>query len=79
VPRPSSTTSPPRCGVAAGDFDSRESRWRALLVLAVVVAGYFGVRLSRVETSVSSTTPASTPWTPALQELLGAAALLDRR
>src|SRR4051794_18723052 len=41
----------------------------ALLLLAVLSAGYFGVRLSRAEKTAA--TGAQLPWTPELQQLWG--------
>ncbi|HVZ19671.1 MAG TPA: hypothetical protein VG871_01340 [Vicinamibacterales bacterium] len=49
-------------------FSAREIALAALLVVAVGVAGYFGIRLSKVQ-KVESAAPAPGPWTPALQEL----------
>jgi hypothetical protein len=54
---------PARRGVS-----TREVALAALLVLAVVFAGYFGVRLSRAQQR-SATSTAQLPWTPDLQQL----------
>jgi hypothetical protein len=50
-------------------ISSREIALATSLVAAIVLAGYFGVRLSRVEKTTSTAVPVSAPWTPALQEL----------
>jgi hypothetical protein len=49
---------------------TREVALGVLLVLAVVFAGYFGVRLSRTQQR-SATATVQLPWTPELQELWG--------
>jgi hypothetical protein len=47
----------------------REITLAALLVAALVAAGYFAVRLLRVQQTGGATATAAPPWTPDLQEL----------
>jgi hypothetical protein len=54
----------------------RELALGASLLLAVVFAGYFGVRLSRVEKTAETVAPL--PWTPDLQQLWGPLLSSDR-
>jgi hypothetical protein len=58
------------------DVSMREIVLALSLLLAIVLAGYFGVRLSRVEKSAE--TAASFPWTPELQQLWGPLLSSDR-
>jgi hypothetical protein len=56
--------------VPARTSSHREITLAVLLVAALVAAGYFGVRLLKVEqTTGSPVATAATPWTPDLQEL----------
>jgi hypothetical protein len=57
-------------------ISAREIALAASLFLAVLFAGYFGVRLSRVEKTSDSA--ASLPWTPDLQQLWGPLLSSDR-
>jgi len=50
-------------------FSARELALAALLLLAVAVAGYFGMRLSTVQKTRTAAAPAPGPWTPDLQAL----------
>ena len=47
----------------------REVALAMSLLVAIVFAGYFALRLSRAEKTATASAPASTTWTPALQEL----------
>ena len=49
-------------------YSAREVALAGLLVVALVAAGYFGVRLSSVQ-KAETAAPAPGPWTPELQEL----------
>jgi hypothetical protein len=56
--------------VPARTISHREITLAALLAVSLVAAGYFAVRLLRVQqTTGSSVAAAATPWTPELQEL----------
>jgi hypothetical protein len=56
--------------VPARTISHREITLAALLAVALVAAGYFAVRLLRVQqTTGSSVAVSATPWTPDLQEL----------
>jgi len=61
---------------ARGKASTLEIALGALLVLAVVSAAYFGVRLSRAEKTAA--TGAQLPWTPELQQLWGPLLSSDR-
>jgi hypothetical protein len=55
--------------VPARTVSHREVTLAALLVVALVAAGYLAVRLLRVQQTSGASTTAATPWTPDLQEL----------
>src|ERR1700704_1187697 len=57
-------------------ISTREIALAAALLLAVVFAGYFGVRLSRAQQTARATSPL--PWTPELQQLWGPLLSSDR-
>ena len=54
----------------------REIALAASLLLAIVFAGYFGVRLLRVQKTAAAASPL--PWTPELQQLWGPLLSSDR-
>jgi hypothetical protein len=68
---PAPVAEPPR-----GRVSPREIALAASLLLAVVFAAYFGVRLSRAEKTAA--TGAQLPWTPELQQLWGPLLSSDR-
>jgi hypothetical protein len=57
-------------------ISSREIALVASLLLAIVFAGYFGVRLFRAEKTAAATSPL--PWTPELQQIWGPLLSSDR-
>jgi hypothetical protein len=74
--RPVADVPPPPLQPQARSFSAREMALAASLLLAVVFAGYFGLRLSRVEKTPD--TAATLQWTPELQQLWGPLLSSDR-
>jgi hypothetical protein len=68
--RPAPTVEPEKAPTPSGRIVShREITLAALLAVALVAAGYFAVRLLRVEQTSGAASAAVSPWTPDLQEL----------
>jgi hypothetical protein len=76
APRPDATPADTQAAPGVRRISSREIALAASLFLAIVFAGYFGVRLSRVEKTANVAAPV--PWTPELQQLWGPLLSSDR-
>jgi hypothetical protein len=76
APRPIVEVEPAPVLPARRTISSREIALAASLLLAIVFAGYFGVRLSRAEKTAAAVSPL--PWTPELQQLWGPLLSSDR-
>jgi hypothetical protein len=76
APRPEPAPPELQTAPAGRTTSTREIALAVSLFLAILFAGYFGVRLSRVEKTTD--TAASLPWTPDLQQLWGPLLSSDR-
>jgi hypothetical protein len=76
APRPAVEVEPARAVPSRRAISTREIALAASLLLAIVFAGYFGVKLLRAEKTVAATSPL--PWTPELQQLWGPLLSSDR-
>jgi hypothetical protein len=76
TPRPAVEVVPAPVEPKRRGISSRETALAALLLLALVVAGYFAVRLFRAQNTAETTT--TLQWTPALQQLWGPLLSSDR-
>lgn len=76
APRPIADVAPAPVPPWRRTISPREIALALSLLLAIVCAGYFGVRLSRVEKTAAAASPL--PWTPELQELWGPLLTSDR-
>jgi hypothetical protein len=76
APRPDAAPVETPAVPAVRRISPREIALAVSLFLAIVFAGYFGVRLSRVEKTTNVAAPV--PWTPELQQLWGPLLSSDR-
>ena len=74
--RPVADVEPPPMLPGRRAISPREIALASSLLLAIVCAGYFGLRLFRVEKTVAAASPP--PWTPELQQLWGPLLSSDR-
>jgi len=74
--RPAAEVAPPVVEATRPAISSREIALAGSLLLAIVFAGYFGMRLSKVQKTVDTTS--TLQWTPDLQQLWGPLLSSDR-